>query len=67
MCETNAYIYKEGSEELYLDNVDTIRPEGEGYVLRNLFGEERRFEGRIREIALMKHKIVLEGDARQQR
>jgi predicted RNA-binding protein len=67
MCETNAYVYRDGSEELYLDNVDTIRPEGEGLVLRNLFGEERRFEGRIREIALMKHKIVLEGAARSER
>ncbi|GAB4387766.1 MAG: CooT family nickel-binding protein [Thermodesulfovibrionales bacterium] len=60
MCETNAYIYDEGREELFLDNVDTVRPEGGGLVLRNLFGEEKRLKGRIREISLMKHRIVLE-------
>ncbi|MBI4844785.1 MAG: CooT family nickel-binding protein, partial [Nitrospirae bacterium] len=28
-------------------------------ILKNLFGEERSFEGKIREISLMKHKIIL--------
>jgi predicted RNA-binding protein len=60
MCETNAYVYEDGDEVFYLDNVDTVKPEGGLLVLRNLFGEEKRFEGRIREIALMKHKILLE-------
>lgn len=60
MCETNAYLYDDGKEELFLDNVDTVRPEDGGLVLRNLFGEEKRLQGRIREIALMKHRIVLE-------
>lgn len=60
MCEANAYIYKDGSEELYLENVDIIRPEDGGIYLRNLFGEQKSFEGRIREVSLLKHKIVLE-------
>lgn len=60
MCETNAYLYEDGQEVLYLDNVDTVKPEGGTLLLRNLFGEEKRFEGKIREIALMKHKILLE-------
>ena len=27
MCETNAYIEVDGKEELYLENVDILKPE----------------------------------------
>ena len=60
MCEANAYIYKEGKEELYLENVDIMKPEGGKIYLKNLFGEQKVFEGEIREISLLKHKIILE-------
>ncbi|MDI6890427.1 MAG: CooT family nickel-binding protein [Thermodesulfovibrionales bacterium] len=60
MCEANAYVYKDGKEELYLENVDIMRPEGGKIYLRNLFGEQRVFEGEVKEISLLNHKIVLE-------
>lgn len=60
MCETNVYVLKNGKEELYLDNVDVIKPEDGKIFLRNLFGEQKVFEGRIKEIELLKHKVVLE-------
>ncbi len=60
MCEANAYIYKDGAEELYLENVDVMRPEEGKIFLKNLFGEQKVFEGQIREISLLRHKIVLE-------
>ncbi len=60
MCEANAFIYQNGKEELYLENVDIMRPEEGKIYLRNLFGEQRVFDGKIREISLLKHKIVLE-------
>lgn len=60
MCDTNAYIYKDGEEELYLENVDLLRPEDGTVYLRNLFGEEKVFEGSIKEIRLLKHKVLLE-------
>jgi len=59
MCETNAYIEKDGQEELYLENVDILRPETGKIYMRNLFGEQRVFEGTIKEISLTKHKIIL--------
>lgn len=59
MCESNVYIEKDGKEELYLESVDIIKP-GEGKVyMKNLFGEQKTFEGTIKEISLVKHKIVL--------
>jgi predicted RNA-binding protein len=60
MCEANVYIYREGKEELYLENVDIMKPEGGKIYLKNLFGEQKVFEGEIREVSLLKHKIILE-------
>ncbi len=60
MCEANAYIYKDGAEELYLENVDVMKPEEGKIFLKNLFGEQKVFEGQIREISLLRHRIVLE-------
>ena len=60
MCEANAYIYKDGGEELYLESVDIMRPEHGKLYLRNLFGEQKIFDGHIREISLLHHKIILE-------
>jgi len=60
MCDINAYIVKDGKEELYLENVDVILPEHGKVLLKNLFGEQKVFEGTIKEISLLKHKIVME-------
>lgn len=60
MCEANAYIVKDGKEDLYLENVDMLVPEGSRIYLRNLFGEQKTFEGSVKEISLLKHKILLE-------
>ena len=59
MCEANAYVYSNGKEELYLESVDIMRPEEGKIYLRNLFGEQKIFEGEIKEVSLLKHKIIL--------
>lgn len=60
MCESNAYIKKDGEEELFLESVALIKPENGRIILRSLFGEEKVFNGQIKEISLTKHKIILE-------
>lgn len=60
MCESHAYVLKDGKEELFLENIDVIRPEEGKLLLRSIFGEQKLFEGHIREMSLLKHKIVLE-------
>jgi predicted RNA-binding protein len=60
MCEANAYILENGKEELYLENVDVMKPEEGKIFLKNLFGEQKVFEGEIKEISLLRHKIVLQ-------
>ncbi|MBC8413604.1 CooT family nickel-binding protein [bacterium] len=62
MCEANAYIEKDGQEELYLENVDVLKPEGGKIFLKNLFGEQKYFEGYIKEISLITHRIILSND-----
>jgi predicted RNA-binding protein len=60
MCEINAYIRSEdGAEELYMEGVDLVRPESGRVYLRSLFGEEKVFEGSIKEMRLARNRIVL--------
>ena len=59
MCDTNAYVVSDDNEELLLESVDYIRPEGGTVLLRNIFGEEKTFQGSIKEISLSKHRVVL--------
>jgi predicted RNA-binding protein len=59
MCESKVYLATETGEELVLEDVTSIRPEGDGFRLVNLFGEQLHVSGRIREIDLLKHRVVL--------
>jgi len=60
MCEANAYIFENGKEEMYLENVDVMKPEEGKIFLKNLFGEQKVFEGEIKEVSLLRHRIVLQ-------
>jgi predicted RNA-binding protein len=60
MCDVNAYIIKDGKEELYLENVNVAKSEEGKVFLKNLFGEQKVFEGGIREFSLPGHRLVLE-------
>ena len=61
MCEANAYILKEGKEELVLEDISVLRPEQDGLYLQNIFGEQRRIKARIKELNFVDHRIILEG------
>ncbi len=60
MCEANAYILQDGEEQMLLEDVDVLRPEGDELYLRTAFGEQKTVSARIKEIRLMDHKIILE-------
>ena len=59
MCDLSAFVQAMDGEELLLESVDYIRPEGDTVLLRNIFGEEKTFEGSIKEISLSGHRVVL--------
>lgn len=60
MCEANAYLERNGEEELVLENVDIIEPENGKVFIRNIFGEQKLLASRIKRISLIDHKIILE-------
>jgi len=60
MCEANAYLIKEGREELVLEDISVLRPEKEELYLQNIFGEQKRIKARIKEMNLIDHRILLE-------
>ena len=62
MCEANAYLVKDGKEELVMASVDILRPEEGRIYIRDIFGEQRWIDGRIMEMNLVQHRIVLAED-----
>ena len=61
MCETAAYIIKDGQEELLLEAVDLIEPEtDDSFRMVSIFGEQKVVKGRIKVINLVNHKIIFE-------
>ena len=60
MCEANAYLLRDGEEELIMKSVDILRPETNGIYLQDIFGGQRTIKARIREMSLVDHRILLE-------
>jgi predicted RNA-binding protein len=61
MCESNAFVVDSaGGEELLMENVAYLRPDGDELLLRNLFGEEKSVRAKIKEMDLTAHRILLE-------
>ena len=60
MCEANAYLITEGKEELILEDITLLRPEGSELFLENMFGEQKRIKARIKEMNLTTHRVTLE-------
>jgi predicted RNA-binding protein len=60
MCEANAYLCTDGREELVLESVDEVVPTNTEVFLKNIFGQRKTISGRIKELKLVNHCIILE-------
>jgi len=61
MCEANVYLLNEnGEEELLLEAVDKIIPSEKGIVLESIFYEQKIVRASIKEMELVRHRIILE-------
>jgi len=61
MCEANAYIVKGGEEQLLMESVDIVEPEGADiWRLVDIFGDQKIVKGRIKGMNLVNHKIIFE-------
>lgn len=63
MCESTAYLVTPYGEEKIMDYVVELRPEKDGKVfLADLLGEQKIVDGKIKEIKLIDHKIIIENN-----
>jgi predicted RNA-binding protein len=61
MCEANAYIDKDGREELILESVDLVEPQPDGgFLLMNIFGQQKTLKAKLKRMNLVNHKIIFE-------
>jgi predicted RNA-binding protein len=60
MCDIKAYVRKNDREELLLESVNLIRQEKGEVIVRNLFGEEKKVRGEVREVSLAKNRLIVE-------
>jgi predicted RNA-binding protein len=60
MCEANAYLRKGEIDELVLQAVDRVEYTEDGLLLEDIFGQRKILKARIKELALVDHKIILE-------
>ena len=60
VCDLKAYIRKNNKEELLLEAVNYVSTERDQVFLKNLFGEEKRVTGQLREVSLVKSRLIVE-------
>jgi predicted RNA-binding protein len=64
MCEANAYLLKDGQEQLLMESVDLVEPEEDGtWRLVGIFGDQKIVKGRIKAMNLVNHRILFEPQA----
>jgi predicted RNA-binding protein len=60
MCEANAYLVRNGKEELFLESIDTVEPDNGSLRLTTIFGEQKFVKGKISRLSLVDHKVIIE-------
>ncbi len=60
MCEANAYLIKDGKEELFLESLDKVEPDNGNLRLTSIFGEQKFVKGKIARLSLVDHRVVIE-------
>jgi predicted RNA-binding protein len=59
MCLSKAYLLKDEERELVLEEVSSVKSEGDKLLLKTLFGEQKEIKAEIKEIDFMTHNILL--------
>lgn len=61
MCASNVYLIdRDGKESLIFESVDKITPTDKGVTLEDIFFVTKTVKARIKELALVDHRVVLE-------
>jgi len=59
VCELKVYMVGNDHEELVMEDVANIIPEGDTVVLMDILGQRKSIKARILEIRLLDHKVFL--------
>ena len=59
MCLSKAYIERDGSRELLMEEVASIDIQDDKLLLKTLFGEEKEVAANIKQIDFMTNNILL--------
>jgi predicted RNA-binding protein len=60
MCQSHAYLLINGREQLVMEDVSLVKPQGDELLLVGMLGETKQLKARIKELQLMEHRILLE-------
>jgi predicted RNA-binding protein len=60
MCDTNAYLIRDGAEEKILDSVELIEMQGDEAELVNIYGERKTLRARLKLFDNSQGKLVFE-------
>jgi predicted RNA-binding protein len=59
MCEANVYLLGKNENQLVMEAVDSVEPEGDGVRVMSIFGEQKFLQASIHSLALVDHNIFL--------
>ena len=60
MCEANVF-YKDGDDlKKLMEAAFVIKKEGDKIFFQNIFGEQEFIKGKIKEMDLIKHEVIIE-------
>ena len=59
MCEANAFLIDGDDQQLIMEAVDTVEPQGDGVRLSNIFGEQKFLKAQIYSLSLVDNKVFL--------
>jgi predicted RNA-binding protein len=60
MCESTAYVLKNGKEQALIEGIELLEKKDSFIRLVSLLGEEQTIKARVKSLSLVDHKIVLE-------
>ena len=60
MCEATAYLMSSGKEKEIMRDVALVEVHGKHLTFRDILGNEKKPQARIKKIDLLQHKVAVE-------
>ena len=59
MCEAIAYLVSNGKEKEVMRDVVTVEVRGKNLMFRDILGNEKKLQAKIKKIDLIHHKVAV--------